>query len=99
MIEFEEYKSKLNDLKPKLEELRAACAERGIETKPEWAAGKLVAELYDELGEDTIVNPTFVCDYPIEVSPLAKRSPKDKRLTERFELRRLSFGPTPDAPL
>ena len=69
-----------------VEELRAACAERGIETKPEWTTGKLVAELYDELGEDTIVNPTFVCDYPVEVSPLAKRNEDDPRLTHRFEL-------------
>lgn len=69
-----------------VEELRAACAERGIEIKPEWTAGKLVAELYDELGEDTIVNPTFVCDYPVEVSPLAKRNEDDPRLTHRFEL-------------
>ena len=69
-----------------VEELRAACAERGIETKPEWTVGKLVAELYDELGEDTIVNPTFVCDYPVEVSPLAKRNEDDPRLTHRFEL-------------
>lgn len=69
-----------------VEELRAACVERGIETKPEWTAGKLVAELYDELGEDTIVNPTFVCDYPVEVSPLAKRNEDDPRLTHRFEL-------------
>lgn len=69
-----------------VEELRAACAERGIETKPEWTAGKLVAELYDELGEDTIVNPAFVCDYPVEVSPLAKRNVDDPRLTHRFEL-------------
>ena len=69
-----------------VEELRAACAECGIETKPEWTAGKLVAELYDELGEDTIVNPTFVCDYPVEVSPLAKRNEDDPRLTHRFEL-------------
>lgn len=69
-----------------VEELVAACAERGIETKPEWTAGKLIAELYDELGEDTIVNPTFVCDYPVEVSPLAKRNEADPRLTHRFEL-------------
>ena len=54
--------------------------------KPEWTAGKLIAEIYDELGEDTIVNPTFVCDYPIEVSPLAKRYEDDPRLTNRFEL-------------
>ena len=69
-----------------VEELFAACAERGIETKPGWTAGKLIAEIYDELGEDTIVNPTFVCDYPVEVSPLAKRNEEDPRLTHRFEL-------------
>lgn len=69
-----------------VEELFAACAERGIETKPEWTAGKLIAEIYDELGEDAIVNPTFVCDYPVEVSPLAKRNEEDPRLTHRFEL-------------
>ena len=69
-----------------VEELRAACDEHDIEYKPEWTAGKLIAELYDELGEDTIVNPTFVCDYPVEVSPLAKRNEDDPRLTHRFEL-------------
>ena len=58
----------------------------GIEVKPEWAAGKLIAELYDEIGEPTIVNPTFVVDYPVEVSPLAKRFESDPRLTDRFEL-------------
>ena len=58
----------------------------GIEVKPEWTAGKLIAELYDEIGEPTIVNPTFVVDYPVEVSPLAKRFESDPRLTDRFEL-------------
>ena len=68
------------------EELAAAAREKGLEVKPEWTAGKIIAEIYDELGEDTIVNPTFVCDYPIEVSPLAKRFEDDPRLTHRFEL-------------
>ena len=68
------------------EELAAEARARGIEVKPEWTAGKLIAELYDELGEDTIVNPTFVTDYPVEVSPLAKRNEADPRLTHRFEL-------------
>ena len=68
------------------EELAAEARARGIEVKPEWTAGKLIAELYDELGEDTIVNPTFVTDYPVEVSPLAKRHEDDPRLTHRFEL-------------
>lgn len=69
-----------------VEELAAAAREKGLEIKPEWTAGKIIAEIYDELGEDTIVNPTFVCDYPIEVSPLAKRFEDDPRLTHRFEL-------------
>ena len=69
-----------------VEELASAARAKGIEIKPEWTAGKIIAEIYDELGEDTIVNPTFVCDYPIEVSPLAKRFEDDPRLTHRFEL-------------
>lgn len=69
-----------------VEELAAAAREKGLEIKPEWTAGKIIAEIYDELGEDTIVNQTFVCDYPIEVSPLAKRFEDDPRLTHRFEL-------------
>ena len=69
-----------------VEELAADAREKGLEIKPEWTAGKIIAEIYDELGEDTIVNPTFVCDYPIEVSPLAKRFEDDPRLTHRFEL-------------
>ena len=67
-------------------ELAADARAKGLEVKPEWTAGKIIAEIYDELGEDTIVNPTFVCDYPIEVSPLAKRFEDDPRLTHRFEL-------------
>ena len=69
-----------------VEELAGAARAKGIEVKPDWTAGKIIAEIYDELGEDTIVNPTFVCDYPIEVSPLAKRFEDDPRLTHRFEL-------------
>ena len=67
-------------------DLAEEAKKRGIEVKPEWTSGKLIAEIYDELGEETIINPTFVCDYPIEVSPLAKRFEDDSRLTHRFEL-------------
>ena len=69
-----------------VEVLAAHAAKHGIEVKPDWSAGKIIAEIYDELGEDTIVNPTFVCDYPVEVSPLAKRYEDDPRITHRFEL-------------
>lgn len=69
-----------------VEHLRDLARAKGLEIKEEWTAGKLIAEIYDELGEDTIVNPTFVTDYPVEVSPLAKRHEDDPRLTHRFEL-------------
>ena len=69
-----------------VDELRQICQEHGIEAQQGWGVGKLVFELYDELVEKTIINPTFVVDYPVEVSPLAKKRPDDPRLTERFEL-------------
>ena len=69
-----------------VEVLAEHAKKHGIEVKPDWTSGKLIAELYDELGEDSIVNPTFVVDYPVEVSPLAKRHEDDPRLTHRFEL-------------
>ena len=74
------------DLDTPVEHLVELCHANKIETKPEWGAGKLIAELYDELGEPSIVNPTFVVDYPVEVSPLAKRYKDEPRLTHRFEL-------------
>ena len=74
------------DLDTPVQHLAALAQGAGIEVKPEWTAGKLIAELYDEVGEPTLVNPTFVVDYPVEVSPLAKRKPEDPRLTDRFEL-------------
>jgi len=51
---------------------------------PTW--GGLLYECFDQRVEDTLVQPTFIIDYPVEVSPLAKRKPSDPRLTERFEL-------------
>ena len=66
--------------------LRKLCDEHEIAWQEDWQAGKLLFELYDELGEQTIVHPTFVCDYPAEVSPLSKRKDDDPRLTDRFEL-------------
>ena len=74
------------DLDTPAEHLRELCGSKGIETQDSWGSGKLIFELYDELVEKTIVDPTFVCDYPVEVSPLSKRKPDDPRLTERFEL-------------
>lgn len=69
-----------------VETLRELLDAHELAWDPSWGAGKLIFELYDELVEKTIVNPTFVCDYPVEVSPLAKRKADDPRLTDRFEL-------------
>jgi lysyl-tRNA synthetase class 2 len=68
-----------------LEALREAVRERGLEPgdAPTW--GKLVDDLFSAHVEPTLLQPTFVIDYPMELSPLAKRSPDDSRLVERFE--------------
>jgi lysyl-tRNA synthetase class 2 len=74
------------DMDTPVERLRELCRAHQIEVQDNWGAGKLLFELYDELGEKTLVDPTFVCDYPEEVSPLSKRKEEDARLTDRFEL-------------
>ncbi len=74
------------DIDTPVEVYRRILDEKHLEWNEEWGAGKLLFTLYDELCESTLMNPTFVCDYPVEVSPLAKRKPADPRLTDRFEL-------------
>ncbi|NLX82948.1 MAG: lysine--tRNA ligase [Clostridiales bacterium] len=68
------------------EEARACLKERNIHVEPHFTRGDCLAELFDEYVEHTLVQPTFIVDYPVEISPLAKRKPTDSRLTERFEL-------------
>jgi len=68
------------------ERLVSICARYNIVPENSWGEGKLIAELYDELVEGSIVEPTFVEAYPLEVSPLAKRNADDPRITDRFEL-------------
>jgi lysyl-tRNA synthetase class 2 len=65
--------------------LRAAIRARGVECAdaPSW--GRLVDELFSAHVEPTLIQPTLVTDYPVELSPLAKRSREDERLVERFE--------------
>ena len=67
------------------EEIERQAAERGIDL-PAGTAGKMVESLFERFAEPNLIQPTFVCDYPIEISPLAKRQSDDKRLVERFEL-------------
>jgi lysyl-tRNA synthetase, class II len=57
-----------------------------IEQKPGLGWGGLIAELFEELVQDTLIQPTFVLGHPVEVSPLARRRSSDPRLTDRFEL-------------
>ncbi len=68
------------------DELRAACAEMGIETTPAMGKGKLIDEIFGEKCEGNYIQPTFITDYPIEMSPLCKRHRENPELTERFEL-------------
>ena len=66
--------------------LQARIKKHDIEPKPGLGWGGLIAELFEELVQDTLVQPTFVLGHPVEVSPLAKRRTSDPRLTDRFEL-------------
>jgi lysyl-tRNA synthetase class 2 len=68
------------------QELRDLCKEHGVPTEEAWGQGKLVLELYEKLVEHTLWEPTFVVDYPVETSPLARRHRDDPAVTERFEL-------------
>jgi lysyl-tRNA synthetase class 2 len=65
--------------------LRAEFARRGLQPPQPFSWGHAVAELFKELVEKTLVRPTFVCDHPIEISPLTKVKRGDARLVERFE--------------
>jgi lysyl-tRNA synthetase class 2 len=68
------------------EEAQAAAKGIGLEVKPKEGWGDLLYRVFDERVEDRLIQPTFLTMHPVEVSPLAKRSPTDPRLTDRFEL-------------
>jgi lysyl-tRNA synthetase class 2 len=61
------------------------CADRGIDPIPT-TPGMALNALFEEVVEPTLISPTFITDYPVEISPLAKRSPEDDGIVERFEL-------------
>ncbi|MCE5190336.1 MAG: lysine--tRNA ligase [Actinomycetia bacterium] len=66
--------------------LRSLCDQHGVPHDPAWGKGKLITELYEKLVEGDLVQPTFVTEYPLETSPLARKKPSDPEVTERFEL-------------
>ena len=67
------------------EEAIAIAKEKGIEVKPGMRRGEIIAEFFEEFGEDKLVQPTFITHHPVEISPLSKRNNEDPRLTDRFE--------------
>lgn len=69
-----------------LEEARKLADDKGVHYEEYWTVGHIINAFFEEFVEDTLVQPTFVYGHPIEVSPLAKKSEKDPRFTDRFEL-------------
>jgi lysyl-tRNA synthetase class 2 len=69
-----------------LEAARALALELGLVVKPGDSLAQVQLELFEKVVEEQLIQPTFVTDFPVEVSPLARRSSRDPELTERFEL-------------
>ncbi len=67
------------------EALLAFCEEKGIQVERSLSVAKLQTELFDELVEPKLIDPTFITHYPIEISPLARRNDADPEIADRFE--------------
>ncbi|HOS83476.1 MAG TPA: lysine--tRNA ligase [Bacteroidales bacterium] len=68
------------------DELRATCDKLGVHQEPSMGKGKLIDEIFGETCEASYIQPTFIIDYPVEMSPLCKKHRNNPSLTERFEL-------------
>jgi lysyl-tRNA synthetase class 2 len=66
--------------------MRRHCERLGVKFKASYGWGKLLLEIFEKTVEHTLIQPTFITDHPVEVSPLARASDRDPELTDRFEL-------------
>jgi lysyl-tRNA synthetase, class II len=67
------------------DQLSAAAKSLNVETDPTWSGSKILDEIFSVKVEPNLIRPTFICDYPVELSPLAKKHRQNPRLVERFE--------------
>ena len=86
MVEAVKKYSGVNFAEIDLETARSLAKERGIEFEERHKKGDLLNLFFEEYVEDKLVQPTFITEHPVEISPLAKRKPDDPNYTERFEL-------------
>ncbi|MCF7809712.1 lysine--tRNA ligase [bacterium] len=86
MVELAREKTEIEIVNRDRDELAGELKQLGIAIEPEWGTGKLIDELFSEKIEPELIQPTFVIDYPVELSPLAKKHRKTDGLVERFEL-------------
>jgi lysyl-tRNA synthetase class 2 len=81
---------KIGDVKVSYEDdivrLRQVAEELELQVHPAFGKGKLINEIFEKVVEPKLIQPTFVLDYPLEITPLARRNPKNSNLVERFEL-------------
>ncbi|MDO4182016.1 MAG: lysine--tRNA ligase [Coriobacteriia bacterium] len=68
------------------EELVDILERNGAHAENAWGKGKLIAEIFEAVAEEKLIQPTFVTEHPLEISPLAKKNPADPNFTQRFEL-------------
>ena len=76
---------KSDDLKDK-KNLETYLKSLGVKTEKSWGVGRMLLEIFEETVEENLINPTFVTEYPVEVSPLSRRNTENPDFTDRFEL-------------
>jgi len=81
----EEHDGVKDDVRMPLDELRRIATDHGVEPDDSWGPGKIVLEIYEKTTEAQLWGPVFVCDYPMEVSPLARDHREMPETVERFE--------------